>query len=394
MQSATLDDRVTSAYEEKVRAGAIEPDAAQNDLVRELDAFLSELEAYESSKKRGALGRLLTKKASKPRGFYIFGEVGRGKTMLMDLLYEAARVRAKRRVHFHSFMQDVHARIHAWRQSKVHGRTKGSDPIAPVADQLVAQAWFLCFDEFAVTDIADAMLLARLFSALFERGCVVVATSNVEPANLYLGGLNRALFLPFITIFEKNVVVVKLDSRTDFRLEKLDDASVYYSPVDEHSRIMLDDLFQRLSGQSKGAPFALSFLGRTFTIREASNRVAKITFDELCRQPLGAADYLAIAEHFHTIVLSGVPVMRLSDRNEAKRFITLIDTLYDRGVKLVMSAEAPPNRLYLAEDGREAFEFQRTSSRLVEMQSRSYLALPHGLANLKEKGEDSGIVET
>jgi cell division protein ZapE len=291
-------------------------------------------------------------------------------------------------------MQDVHGRIHAWRQAKAHGEVKGDDPIAPVADQLVEKAWLLCFDEFAVTDITDAMLLGRLFTALFERGCVVVATSNVEPSNLYSGGLNRALFLPFIAVLERSVEVLKLNSRTDFRLEKLDNADVYYCPADERAKKSLDQIFERLSGERKGSPLELSFLGRILRVNEATDHIAKFTFEELCHRPLGAADYLAMADHFHTIFIADVPVMRQAERNEAKRFITLIDTLYDRRVKLIMSAAAPPNGLYLAEEGREAFEFQRTSSRLIEMQSRDYLALPHGLADSRASGDSSGLVET
>lgn len=389
-----MDDRVSSAYEANVRAGAIEPDVAQQDLVRKLDAFVSALELYETSRDRGPFSRVLYKRVEKPRGLYIFGEVGRGKTMLMDLLYASCRVRAKRRVHFHAFMQDVHARIHTWRQLKARREVVGDDPIASVADQLISKAWFLCFDEFAVTDITDAMLLGRLFTALLERGSVVVATSNVAPTNLYMGGLNRALFLPFIAVLEKNVEVIKLASRTDFRLEKLDRVDTYYFPADEQAQTSLEKIFTRLSGRHKGVPLELSILGRTLRVDETAGRVAKFTFAELCRRPLGAADYLAVANYFHTVIIAGVPVMAQSDRNEAKRFITLIDTLYDRRVKLIMSAAAPPNSLYIAEDCTEAFEFQRTSSRLVEMQSREYLALPHVFVDPHVKGDATGPVGT
>lgn len=389
-----MEDRVSSAYEAKVRAGALERDGAQQELAGKLDELVRSLDLYQRSRARLALRRMLSKKVERPRGFYIFGEVGRGKTMLMDLFYEACGVRAKRRVHFHAFMQDVHARIHEWRLAKSKGEVKGDDPIAPVADQLMSEAWLLCFDEFAVTDITDAMLLGRLFTALFERGCVVTATSNVEPSRLYLGGLNRALFLPFIAKLEKNVEVIRLDSRTDFRLEKLANAKVYYHPADDTARARLDDIFVRLSGERRGIPLELSFLGRKLIVKEAANRVARFTFQELCEQPLGAADYLALAEHFHTVILAGVPAMRQSRRNEAKRFITLVDTFYDKRVKLILSAATSPDRLYLAEDGTEAFEFQRTASRLFEMQSLDYLRLPHGSDGLVANGVSSGLAET
>lgn len=389
-----MSDRVSSLYEAKVRDGAIEADAAQRRLVKRLDDLSRELHAYSSQRSKGLVARIFSRKIEAPRGLYVWGEVGRGKTMLMDLFFDTLEFPGTRRVHFHEFMQDVHARIHEWRQAKRAGRASGDDPIAPLADELIQRAWFLCFDEFVVTDIADAMLLGRLFTALFERGCVVIATSNVEPSQLYRNGLNRALFLPFIKLLQERVDVVRLDARTDFRLEKLDNFPIYHHPADERAHNALSEAFHTLSGEKVGHTIVLKVLGRELTIHRAANHVARFSFDELCGRPLGSADYLAIADNFHTIVLDGAPAMTFNQRNEAKRFINLIDTLYDRRVKLIMSAAAPPQDLYVADVGVEAFEFQRTASRLIEMQSRDYLALPHGLADSSASGDTTGLVET
>lgn len=393
-KSTSLPDRVSSLYEAKVRDGAIEPDAAQRRLVKLFDDLSDELSAFAKLRRKSVVARIFAKKLAIPRGLYIWGEVGRGKTMLMDLFYDSLDADEKRRVHFHEFMQDVHARIHNWRLAKKEGRALGDDPIAPLAEDLIQHAWLLCFDEFVVTDIADAMLLGRLFTALFDRGCVVVATSNVEPSQLYRNGLNRALFLPFIKLLQERVDVFRLDARTDFRLEKLDNLPIYHYPADHNARGALTDAFHSLSGDKVGRPMVLQVLGRELTISQAANHVARFSFDELCGRPLGAADYLAIADNFHTIVLDGAPAMTVSQRNEAKRFINLIDTLYDRRVKLIISAAAPPQDLYVADSGVEAFEFQRTVSRLIEMQSRDYLALPHGLADSGGSGDATGLVET
>jgi len=275
-------------------------------------------------------------------------------------------------------MADVHQRIHEWRLASKAGTAKGKEPVAPVADALAAQAWLLCFDEFTVTDIADAMILGRLFDALFSRGVVVVATSNVEPGRLYEGGLNRALFLPFIRRIEEHMGVIELNARTDFRLEKLAGAPVYHVPPDEAAHAALTRAFKSLTGRSQGEPRQLELLGRQIDVPQSVNGVARFSFHDLCEKPLGSSDYLAIAREFHTVLIDAIPVMDYPNRNEARRFTWLIDALYDMQVKVIASAQDQPTGLYLADHGREAFEFERTASRLIEMRSTDYLALPHG----------------
>jgi cell division protein ZapE len=283
--------------------------------------------------------------------------------------------------------------VHAWRQQRKRGEVAGDDPIAPVAAALAEQAWLLCFDEFHVTDIADAMILGRLFRRLFDHGVVVVATSNVAPGELYRDGLNRALFLPFIDLIEERMDVVRLEARTDFRLEKLGHAPVWHVPADAAADRALDAAWRRLTAGHNGGAHELLVKGHIVRVPHASMGVARFSFKELCGQPLGAEDYLKIAREFHTIVLDRIPVMDYAERNEAKRFIALIDTLYDNGVKLVASAEAEPAALYRATDGFEAQEFMRTASRLIEMGSQAYLALPHGRA-ARASGSTEGLVET
>jgi cell division protein ZapE len=238
------------------------------------------------------------------------------------------------------------------------------------------------------------MILGRLFTALFEHGVVVVATSNVEPDRLYEGGLNRALFLPFIALLQERMEVVRLDARTDFRLEKLAGSPVYHTPADEAAQAALDRAFASLAGRSRGEPARLTVKGHPVEIPQAAGGVARADFADLCAKPLGAADYLAIAQRFHTLILERIPRMGFEQRNEAKRFITLIDTLYDGRVKLLASAEAEAPDLYRAESGREVFEFDRTVSRLIEMRSEEYLSLPHGQADSTGSGSTTGLVET
>ena len=291
-------------------------------------------------------------------------------------------------------MADVHARLNQWRQARKRGEAEGEDPIGPVAADLAREASLLCFDEFSVRDIADAMILSRLFTALFAAGVVVVATSNVAPDDLYKDGLNRALFLPFIALIKERLDVVELDARTDYRLEKLKRSPVYYTPLGPKADAALDAAFLTLTGHKRGEPAQIELLGRHLDVPQAIDGVARFDFDALCRRPLGAADYLKLAERFHTIIIDRIPVIAASERNEAKRFIILIDALYDMRVKLIASAAGEPDTLYAGVDGAEAFEFARAASRLFEMRSADYLALPHGRESGSQAGDLGGIAET
>jgi cell division protein ZapE len=376
---------IADRYRALVSERGFESDPAQAELVRKLDALANKLKGYRPEAKPNGLSRLFgAKHAEPPRGLYIHGPVGRGKTMLMDMFFDDAEAPRKRRAHFHAFMADVHARLNEWRQARKRGELTGEDPIAPVAADLAREALLLCFDEFSVRDIADAMILSRLFTALFAAGVVVVATSNVAPNDLYKDGLNRALFLD----------VVELNARTDYRLEKLQRAPVYYRPLGPRADAALDAAFLTLTGHKRGEPVRIELLGRHLDVPQAIDGVARFDFDALCRRPLGAADYLKLAQRFHTLVLDRIPVIDASERNEAKRFIILIDALYDMRVKLIASAAGEPETLYSAAEGAEAFEFARTASRLFEMRSAEYLALPHGRESGAQAGDLGGIAET
>jgi cell division protein ZapE len=382
-------------YQSLVASGAIEPDAAQADAAEALAGLEARLAAYRPIRKKRLLGRLFADKNGKPpRGLYIHGEVGRGKTMLMDLFFQHSSVVHKRRAHFHEFMAEVHERIYGYRQNIARGEIADGDVIALTAAAIFDEAWLLCFDEFHVTDIADAMILGRLFSKLFERGTVVVATSNVAPDDLYKGGLNRALFLPFIAQISDHMEVLRLDARTDFRLEKLAGVKMWLVPADRDADAALDRAWGKMTGSAPCKPRDISIKGRILHVPCAAHGVARFSFNDLCEKPLAASDYLRLAHDYHTILVDHIPVMDYPDRNAAKRFIALIDTLYDNAVKLMASAETDPLSLYLATEGHEANEFKRTSSRLIEMSSESYLALPHGHKDSAASGSSTGLVET
>jgi cell division protein ZapE len=291
--------------------------------------------------------------------------------MLMDLFFETAQVARKRRIHFHQFMQEAHARIHGWRGEN----PGGTDPIPPLADQVASEAALLCFDEFQVNDVADAMILGRLFEALFERGVVVVATSNTRPADLFAGQPGRDAFLPFIALIERNLDVLALEGGRDWRRQRLRGVETWHVPADGRADRALDAAFAELTGGAPAGPERLRIMGRTLIVPLAAAGVARFDFAALCGQPLGPGDYLALATHYHALVLDGVPRLSPANYDEARRFITLVDALYDHRVKLVASADAMPDGLYERGEGAKAFE--RTASRLEEMRSGDWLALPH-----------------
>jgi len=382
-------------YQTLVSSGAIEPDAAQAEAAEAFAALEQRLAHYKPIRKQGLLGRLFADKdEAPPRGLYVYGEVGRGKTMLMDMFFQQSPVEHKRRAHFHEFMAEVHERIFGLRQSIARGEIADGDVIALTAAAIFDQAWLLCFDEFHVTDIADAMILGRLFSRLFELGTVVVATSNVAPDDLYKGGLNRALFLPFIGQISEHMDVLRLDARTDFRLEKLAGVKMWLVPADAAADAALGQAWVRMTGNAPCKPRDISIKGRVLHVPCSAHGVARFSFADICEQPLAASDYLRLARDYHTILIDHIPVMDYPERNAVKRFIALIDTLYDNAVKLLASAQAYPVSLYVATEGNEANEFKRTSSRLIEMSSESYLALPHGHKDSAASGSSTGLVET
>ena len=362
--------KVLDRYTALVARGELRPDPDQRAAALRLDALAAQLEAVP---KRGSiLWRALGRSPEPPRGVYLWGGVGRGKSMLMDLFFHCTRIEAKRRVHFHEFMAEVHARLHVERR-KEHG-----DPIPPVAAILAADVKLLAFDELVVNNTADAAILSRLFTALLERGLTVVATSNRPPFDLYKDGLNRELFLPFIDLIGERMDVLGLNGPVDYRRDRLGSVQTWLVPNGEAATQALSETFFRLtdyppSDRAHVPSEELSIPGgRTLHVPKSLKGVAVFSFKRLCSEARGAADYLAIARRFHTVVLVGVPVMGPENRNEAARFVTLIDALYEHKVKLLASADAEPEALYRAGDG--AFEFERTASRLREMGSDAYLA--------------------
>jgi cell division protein ZapE len=365
---------VAARYAELVAAGELRPDPDQAAAVKVLETLADEL---AETKNRGSLiWRLAGRMQPPPAGVYMWGGVGRGKSMLMDLAFHSIPYAPKRRVHFHEFMQEVHERLREER-AKEEG-----DPIPPVAKAIAAEAKLLCFDEMVINNSADAMILSRLFSQLLEAGVTVVTTSNRPPKDLYLNGLNRELFLPFIALIERELKVVPLNGPTDYRLHRLGGMPTWYVPNGPEATRALSEAFFRLTDypvedRAKVPTEELRLAGgRTLHVPKSLKGVAVFSFRRLCGEARGAADYLAVARHFHTVILVGIPLMGPENRNEAARFVTLIDALYEHKVKLLAAADAQPQDLYVHGDG--AFEFERTASRLIEMQSEEYLAKGHG----------------
>jgi cell division protein ZapE len=367
---------VLQRYDHLVELGEIDSDPAQLAIASALDRLIGDITTKRLAAKSSALGWLFGKNREARtlvKGLYIHGGVGRGKTMLMDMFFELVPVKRKRRVHFNAFMADVQDRIYKHRQARKNGTVKEDDPIPPVAEALAEEAWVLCFDEFSVTDIADAMILSRLFSALFAQGVVLVATSNVAPDDLYRDGLNRKLFLPFVDLLKRHAEVLPLDAEKDYRLEKFNHIPVYMTPPGPDTDRRMNEAWDAVSHGLPEAAAEVTVKGRHIAVPTAAGSSARFSFVDLCEKPLAARDYLAIAAHYDTIFVDHVPVLPEARRNEAKRFILLIDTLYDHQARLVMSAEAPPREIYQGKRGTEAFEFERTASRLMEMQTRDWL---------------------
>jgi cell division protein ZapE len=374
--------KYTSSVGEELKSlaasGVLTPDVAQMQVAEKLDHVLTCLRETKPAKKTSALGWLFARGGGRPReirGLYVHGSVGRGKTMLMDMFFKKASSPKKRRAHFHEFMADVHNRIHEHRQKLKRGETRQADPVPPVAAALFAEAELLCFDEFSVTDITDAMILARLFTELFGLGCVLIATSNVAPDDLYKDGLNRGLFLPFIGLLNKHVDVVTLDSPVDYRMQKLASLPVYLTPLDARTDAAMEAEWHRIIDGEKPAPLDIPIKGRSIHVPLAAGRAARFTFADLCEKPLGASDYLQIAARFDAVFIEHIPQLGPEKRNAAKRFINLVDALYDHSVRLYASAATAPQDILLERKGTEGFEFDRTVSRLFEMRSPDYLAL-------------------
>jgi cell division protein ZapE len=354
----------------RVREGGLDHDPVQELAAEKLQSLHRALNGYEPAVDRSWLDRLGLGRRNEepPCGLYIYGGVGRGKSMLMDLFFDTAPVARKRRVHFHEFMLEIHDRLHALR-----GREERVDDVLPeVAGQIAEDAWLLCFDEFHVTNIADAMILGRLFEALFARGVIVVATTNWPPDDLYKGGLQRELFLPFVALIKEKLDVLQLEAARDYRLARLMTMQVYHLPLGPAADKALTQAFADLTDGAAAQPSSLTVKARTLPVPKAARGVAWFDYADLCLQPLGAADFIAIAVAYRTVIIANIPRIKPEQKNQAKRFATLIDALYERRVKLIVSAAVSPPDIYA--EGVHAFEFQRTASRLMEMQSAEYIS--------------------
>ncbi|SDW68875.1 cell division protein ZapE [Roseicitreum antarcticum] len=354
---------LTQIYDARVASGDLRPDPAQRSALPLLEALRQQLQAPQ---RKSGLRGLFAKAPPPPKGLYLWGGVGRGKSMLMDLFVAATDIPEKRRVHFHAFMQDIHAGMHAARARNVQ------DALAPVADAIIAETRLLAFDEMQITDITDAMIVGRLFQRLFDAGVVVVTTSNRPPKDLYLNGLNRVLFVPFIDLIAERMTVHELATDTDYRQHRLSGAQVYFHPADAVARAAVQAIWDDLTGGDPGLPLTLTLKGRKITLPHAHNGIARASFWDLCSQPLGPADYLAIARAVKVLILEDIPRLSMGNYNEAKRFVTLIDTLYEAKTRLIITAADRPEQIYT--EGTGAFEFDRTVSRLQEMQSADWAA--------------------
>jgi len=355
-------------YEARLADGDLRPDVAQTEAVSILENFAAQLDKHASA--QGFLARLVhSGSAPMPSGVYLYGDVGRGKSMLMDMFFATANVAKKRRVHFHQFMLEIHQRLHVLQTENV------DDVIPSLARNIAKETQLLCFDEFHVSNIADAMILGRLFAGLFENGVIVVATSNWPPDELYKNGLQRERFYPFIDLIKQKLIVHRLGGTVDHRYEQLRGLQTYFSPLSEENTRRLQGVFLQMTDDAKPETFELPVQGRTLKIVHAAKGVGFFNFDELCTEALGAADYLAIAGCLHTVILDGVPQLKPEQRNQTLRFMTLIDTLYEAKVKLFMAAEVPVAKL--APAGEHSFAFQRTISRLTEMQGEEYRQKQH-----------------
>ena len=363
-------------------AGQVRADPVQEKIVARLQAVHDQLAAMvaHAPAKQGFWARLgfggAEKPPTGPHGLYIWGPVGRGKSMLMDLFFDDAPVAKKRRVHFHEFMLEVHDRLHRRREElAARGAPPEADTIVPIAKAIGQETRLLCFNEFQVTNIADAMILGRLFETLFEERLTVIATSNRAPDDLYKNGLQRDRFLPFIELLKQRLEILELGGGRDYRMDRIRELDVYLTPLGAWATAKLDEAFRTLSGGADGEPRVLRTQGRDVPVPRAAPGVAMADYMDWCARPMGAADFLCIADHFHTVILADIPKMGLDSQDKAARFVTMIDSFYERKVKFVCSAAAAPDKLYTEGDG--AFEFQRTVSRLMEMQSPEYLALEH-----------------